>query len=390
MIEALKLHNIEKVEGVLGKLMEPSKDYDLHLPAELHNLKFGGIAAAIQLIITWARRHPNSRIFTYVKSSVNPDEQVNAFSLWDHWLAAVLMADDVLAQDGQSIRVAALRAARQRLSEMQSVERPLGKGPERLYLSVAGNLNAQLRTLYRGADTPTSFVKAQTEFHSLIRELLGALPFTHELEHTKIPRIASILHELFKNTDQWARTDLKGVTIRPAVRGIRLELHHHSDRKWLQQYVGDSRSLSEFVANVPSPLNGRFCFVETSVFDSGPGMAHRLENREIPEDDFDSEHAAVVRCLKKWGSTSPQRHRGVGLHEVMTALTDTGGFLRLRTGRLSLQRDFAKLPYRPLSSQSSLEEPFLLDWQNGAPLPTKFPRVEGTLLTMLIPIHRKR
>jgi hypothetical protein len=85
MIEALKLDNIERVEGVLSKLTEPSKNYDLHLPAELHNLKFGGIAAAIQLVVTWAKRHPTARVSTYVKSSVKPEGQVDGLS---HFLPA--------------------------------------------------------------------------------------------------------------------------------------------------------------------------------------------------------------------------------------------------------------------------------------------------------------
>ena len=105
------------------------------------------------------------------------------------------------------------------------------------------------------------------------------------------------------------------------------------------------------------------------------------------------EYAACLRCLKKWKSTSGQSHRGIGLARVMRNLTALRGFWRIRTGRLSLCRNFLQDPYehKQLPTRPSLfdDDPGLVDWYTGSPdRLTHLSRAEGVLLTMLVPLSK--
>jgi len=71
--------------------------------------------------------------------------------------------------------------------------------------------------------------------------------------------------------------------------------------------------------------------------------------------------------------------------------------MSLRTGRLSLYRDFANDPYepgkRPLYDSLQTEEgpePYLRDWASLGKLPKLLAPVEGTCYTLLIPIPANR
>jgi hypothetical protein len=63
------------------------------------------------------------------------------------------------------------------------------------------------------------------------------------------------------------------------------------------------------------------------------------------------------------------------------------GYLRVRSGRLALERDFVRDPYQPDVDET---EPWLGDWGSGSRSPTLAPSVAGTLFTTLIPIRLRQ
>jgi hypothetical protein len=91
--------------------------------------------------------------------------------------------------------------------------------------------------------------------------------------------------------------------------------------------------------------------------------------------------AAVIDCFKKNATSKRHGDYGQGLPLVIKLLREKRGFLRLRTGRLSLYEDYS----RPVGDPDSPP-----DLQGGY-LPDKsvrtLSRVEGTLVTLLVPLQ---
>src|SRR6185369_9936312 len=137
-------------------------------------------------------------------------------------------------------------------------------------------------------------------------------------------------------------------------------------------------------------------FFELSIFDSGPGLALRWLGRPLgPDERIEDEYTAVMACLHKHGTSSAHTHRGIGLHSVMRTLSERKGFLKIRTGRLSVYRDFVSDPYVGQEEEVSDGEKeksttYMLDWHSKTSRLNTMPRAEGTLVTMFIPLTASR
>jgi hypothetical protein len=124
-----------------------------------------------------------------------------------------------------------------------------------------------------------------------------------------------------------------------------------------------------------------FDLLEIAVFDSGPGLAARALRRRLDDTTpLQEEYGGILQCLKVHATSSGKSHHGLGLMEVMRALTAAKAFLRIRTGRLALYRDFLS---EPLASADDLH---LNDWSNRGPQLTMSGRAEGLLMSILMPV----
>ena len=87
--------------------------------------------------------------------------------------------------------------------------------------------------LYSQSESGQVRIRDRVDFVTLARELIqrtsratSEVPIPPPL----LPRFGAILHELFKNTHEWARTDQDGTPWRRSVRGIAVERHSWSFR----------------------------------------------------------------------------------------------------------------------------------------------------------------
>lgn len=201
--------------------------------------------------------------------------------------------------------------------------------------------------------------------------------------------LGAILHELFKNTHEWARTDETGVPLPRSVRGILAQGHSWAEQEALE-VAEDSQALRDYLLapGLRTP-EGRLRFLELSIFDSGPGLAKRwlsgfpkgTADPSTPTPD--EEYRACMECFVRWNSSTRAGHKGLGLHEVMLTLSRLGAFFRVRTGHLSLYRDFLARPHTESSSAAARS---LLDWTSGSERLNPLAGAEGVLYTILIPI----
>jgi len=136
--------------------------------------------------------------------------------------------------------------------------------------------------------------------------------------------------------------------------------------------------IGSFLANHSTFSNeGRLRMLEISVFDSGPGLVRRYKHLATLEDvTAEEEKESVLECFTKHRTSSGAKHRGIGLDAAIRALTAVGGFMRLRTGRLCLYRDFGKCP---LSAGTALQ---LKSWPGEA----AWEEAVGTVYTFIVPV----
>lgn len=229
----------------------------------------------------------------------------------------------------------------------------------------------------RGRD---DFVALATALVNRATRMYSDSPVLPELKRP----LGAILHELFKNTHEWARTDFDDSDLARSVRGILVQRHDWT-REQVNRIAQGSPGLERFVCHSNFQGNdGRLRFMELSVIDSGVGLAaRRLRQAWSPQLPCDDELRACLECLQKHCSSSRLAHKGLGLHEVMSTLSSLNAFMRIRTGKLSLYRDFVDQPYR---ANESMENSPLFDWNTGTHQLTPLARAEGVLYTMLIPI----
>ncbi|MEO9806687.1 MAG: hypothetical protein ABJF04_25730 [Reichenbachiella sp.] len=178
---------------------------------------------------------------------------------------------------------------------------------------------------------------------------------------TSISDVSSVVHELFDNTNQWAKTtfDSKSYYF-PNYRGCIMNLY-------LQDQLGNGFSsfeptVNQYLNNLASHeigtlefsqsqselfSNDKLGLVEISIIDTGPGMARRILAKDYSEMNEEEEANGVIQCFQKYmtsDSTGTRTVRGRGLSKVVELIGKTG-LIRVRSGRTEIIRNFLTTPY---------------------------------------------
>jgi len=385
-----KDHSISSVEAGLARLEGETLPVDLLLNTTVRHAQFGGLSALNQLVVTWAKRHPSGALRTYVNSKDEAKTQIENLVTYDHGLTALLMAGEVTDRTGNlSLKTESLLASRHRLMAMGTL-----KGATRgskAFLATADHTGVYPESLYDISSSPNPEVRQWDGFRSLAQQMLLIAtvgPEKQKPTNAVIDNFGTVLWELFKNTHDWARSGSDGNPLQRSIRALRIEHYSHMHEKHLEMTADEPRLNAYLLHPKMKRADGRSRMIEVSVLDSGPGLAARALRRNAAAHSAPSsysisqEYAAVVDCLRTHFSTSAESHRGDGLHQVFLMLHALRGFVRIRTGRLAVCRDFVRDPYVP----SHTAEPFLLDWQTGSIEPSEASAVEGTVITMLFPV----
>lgn len=369
----------DKVEAALSLVNERSSG--LTVPNKwAFEARAGGSVSGAQLAITWSRRNePNSTL--HLNSDVEPEHAAETLLARTYGLIAASFADRIIGRDGiRDVTAGMLRLVSKRLNELYT-----GTFDEIIH----GQSLPLVSIDHLERDGPNPFLyhprtgEVLADFTGLVRQALLRLIKRNRLriEDVDAGLLASLFRELFSNTHLHARTDLEGALYPRSARGIvfalrPVDIPHDA-------FSAGLNALREYIESMErQAARPRVEFLEVSVFDSGPGLAARSFGALIPDQmPIQKEYDLVHKCFLKSITTVPNPAHGWGLPRVMHALKSSGGFMRLRTGRLSLCKWFPP----------GLEEPRVTDADlqftdiSGGP-PEQHARVEGAVFTILIPI----
>ncbi len=230
----------------------------------------------------------------------------------------------------------------------------------------------------------------QLEFN--LYPIFKKLSLAHNVKDNKktlssiLPDLTEIIYELFKNTHEHGRTKIDGGYFFPSVRNVTVRMI----RRKRSDYLSDKDipiSVKEYFSNnLPLTEQSDFIMLEVSVLDSGPGLVCRYTKKsDLSDYTLEQELDITKECLLKHKTSSNaylSTVKGQGLDKVMQLLNKKG-FLKIRTGRLNLFRNFISDPYKETAEISNV---VLKDYINNNLNYIQYPQVSGTLHTFYYPI----
>lgn len=372
---------IATVEQVLNDLVGAGPEEALKIPLNLRHLAGGGEAALSQLIVTWAQARPRALLNTYLETP----EQVEDFVRRLAGLTGTLCATEIRGgRENAVITEQVQAAALSRLDVLLSAKPKAAYRGSSVEIVCADHLGRDAPyLLYQPGGSRAARLRSRDSFSDLASWLLRqSVPNAYQpLIDPETPHaLGGMMFELFKNTEDHGQVDALGNVLALSIRAIKT-LHHALQPERLAQIVADYPPLARYCESLLPPHDAAQTHLfELSVLDSGPGFAVSRTGKPLPEISPDEEEAAVRDCFTTFSAKGGSRF-GQGLPHVLRLLRKEGGFLRLRTGRISLHADF--------SSNGTREGPEALEVYRPAGARHLAP-VAGSLLTVLLPLRRDR
>ena len=371
--------SISACENALLELSDTTIDNILRIPTNVRYLSAGGELAWVQFFMTWAEKFSRSGyIKTY--SSSEGDFQIDKTVKRMYGLVASLVVSDIRGMsDSLNLTDCYQKKALSELKVLQSE-----------FLSVRGRSVEILAADHLGLGNPLSLytrnlngefkIKSRLHFvnlaYQMLRKTIVKKSNLHNLQEPS-EIIGNILFELFQNTEEHAKTDIAGNQLSTSIRmcqGSYISLSETDVARILEEFEPLGKYFSSF--KLPSDKS-KLNFFVLSVMDSGPGFAQRQKLAQLDYLSIEEELEATINCFSNFTS---KRHSGYGqgLPFVGKFLKKHDGFLRLRTGRLSLF-------YSAKKDDATEKQPIPLEsWT--LPNVENLARVRGALLTIVLPV----
>lgn len=371
------------IERSLSALLR-APDQQVFWPMTVRGIALGGESALVQLIITWALESRKAS-FNLPVRSLN-EKQIDNFVRQIHGVSAALLADSALDQNGNNYHDILQSSGLLKLRQLDGPNpRDVLHRQHDFTLLCADHLGrSSPRLAYIAPRGAAPIVRDEKYFRVLCEWIFRSIippAFLPDLRDYDPEAVGSLLHEVFENTDEHATRDLEGNILKKSVRGFFVRRHWLSPTE-IEKLTEGYPPLRAFCESIPALADAKRQLIEVSVFDSGPGLAQRLRRKSLSALSTKEEFDAVQDCFRAGVTTKTHSGHGIGLRYVIRLLQQKKGFMRIRTGRLSLFAD--------LSSVGAAEEehmPRLMD-ASGSDL-RRVGRVRGTLLTFLIPLVRR-
>ncbi|WP_407976464.1 hypothetical protein ACJKIH_17060 [Brucella pseudogrignonensis] len=397
MISVKNSINEFEIEKLFAELQNGGESV-LQLPNHVAADTVGIEAALSQLAITWGRKFGrNARLKLHADRA--SDNATKNFANTSYGLTALNFAGKIESRAKEPQKISKSEAMIHALSALKAMDdgdytalKEAGNKKNLLPFLCIDNSSSfsALRSFY-APDRET--VKSLEEFHDFLRETVNFVRLRDLWEPSNefLKNAASMLFEAFSNTHDHARSNLDNAFYPESVRGViiarRVKSRNEllSDAGWsepLKGYYGDFELNNSELANI--------ALLEISIFDSGPGMAQTWLKKQakirlgLVEDNvtLDDEIIAFNNCLRKGFSRRRHVSRGFGLFRIMQSIRMEKGFIKFRSGRLSL---FASFKDISADDDSHFE---LFDLRTGGK-PELHAFAEGTRMTIVLPLNLK-
>lgn len=390
--------DIDKVEDFQSKLTEGLESDELQLPVGNSNFAFGGFANAIQAVNTWASLNNERKVV--IKPSANSKEVViEKIIEQPHKFTALMMAKkvDLPSEKEPNIRGEANRSAKSAI-EAQSNEL-FGQNRGRLcwYSFVDHSTLGFDRNFYDLSPdfhpSPKSIEQITSVIESMVRQSSkvaggGILP-----DIDNINSLGRMFFELFINTHEHGSRDIeRKLWLKPATRVIYTYGINLTDDA-INNALQNDENLKKYTQKLAITKSSTRRFVELSIVDSGLGyvgrwLADHAGEFSVNDIDVNEQYHILKKCFQFRSSSTSNEIKGNGLPAVMANLTKLNGFMKVRSNKLSVYRDFVNQPF----SSNEADSFEFNDWRSSESCSqniTEHNEVRGVSVTVLIPLYDK-
>lgn len=369
----------------LERLYEDIDSEVIFLPVNFKKLRLGLLPRLCQILITSLKYNSNKMVKFYQFDSSLKENSINDFLEHPESLTALLMSSHVYEKDrilnnikkNVELKSKINKQIQKRLDksvfekthriQMFAVDHSVEKYafPSCFYFPEGTNLlnNSDFYTLLLG--------RIIKKFH----------PRT-EITLQEIDSLSLAIQELIENTEQHGKNEFNTGKVKRSVRGLIIDYKFIKKSAEIEEIAGQNTPITEYL-NSLQKTKGSLHILEISIFDSGEGILKTFNsNQNI---SFEEEIKVVEKSFAK-GETSKVEHQGYGrgLHNVRTILNKRSGFLSLRTGRVSLYRDFKT----NLLTEDDITPLSLYDEFNRSKNEYKeLHHVEGLAISILVPLR---
>lgn len=385
---------IEACEKFINKLS--LKNAPLQLPVDTTAYAFGGLASAIQAVNTWARESVSPVVKLRSSKSI---DVISDVIVRPHKFSATMMARSIVLDSAptQEVRLQINSLAKQAIEMQSQNQYGQQRGGLCWFSFVDHSSKAFDPNFYIKENNSKPTLRQPEQFKAIIKAMAekaisisgGAkAPVDDDLDH-----LGRIFYELFLNThEHGSRGEARSEWLKPGMRIIYAQgvnLTEAGEKGITQQQP----VLSEYVASLEEKLGiqGNRRFLELAIVDSGLGYCGRwLADNPLDGPtgglSLQDEYGIFKKCFNFRNTSTSRNNKGNGLPVVMDRLTKLNGFMRVRSGRLSLYRDFVASP----QVQDNACDFF--DWSTqimANESTSEMSKVAGVAISLLIPLEAK-
>lgn len=342
--ETLLISDHESLNSLEEKTSKLSldKQYKIRIPASLNTRGALGVEVAlIQLIGTWLKYNKKNKVFHSHQGSSPESYEELCSSIYG--ISALSMIDEVWdTKQNRLPKGLVLDKAKHTIESLR--ERKFEDCFNPRYFGVPyikkRDYDKEFEMPFYNGDE----VIESGAFYRVVEQLLKEnicykfhSRFKSLCEMIEIEDLSSTLWELFKNTHDHGRRDVKGNIHPENFRSIIIQQQDITNAYW-DQWCGENPShVQKKFRKIWYGNTQRYSFLDFSVVDFGDGffeLAKRKANSENSVEVF-------MKCMQQGWSRLDDNSRGSGLTKVLNCIQKYKGWLRIRTSNLLLEKTYS-------------------------------------------------
>jgi len=378
--------SIAKIQNLYSELAASNDALiDVYMPKKIVRLDFGILFSYLQFLASWVRNDRSGKLHLPVNSTA---ETIEYLDNNEFVYPSIVLAweKEILNARGKNIKSDLKNPSKDYFNRMDFFDLKGTSVP--IYCFDHDKSNRGLsRHLYKNF---RELVNETTLGFNLFNAFKKVGGFNKDAFRASVKEsyddFIAIIHELFTNTHEHAKTNELGYNLYPNIRALQLKFHKKTILKLIEQFQDYPGLVKYFSSRFDLNKKGELYLLEISILDSGPGFVKRFKKISDYNLNIVEEVEIIKQCLFRH-NTSEEGIRGeikgIGLDRVLQTL-DGKGFVRIKTGRADVFRDMKNNPYHHHNTAKDIQ---LNDFQNNSTDDfTIYPATEGTLLSIFYPL----
>ena len=335
--KAETLHSLEEKVRQLGS----DVDYKLRLPASLNTRGALGIEVAVlQLIGTWLRSNNKKHIFHSHQKDNADDFKELCESVYG--IAVLSLVDEIWDSRKKILpKGMVLSGAKSTIESLKA--RKFDEVFKRHYFGIPcikrpGYDREFEMPHYNGGEVVDSSAFYEI-LKVVIKDALGARGRYKKLEaRIDVREVSEMLWELFKNTHDHGRHDSIGDELITNFRALIVQ-HQDLTADYVDRWCSlpSSNAQVQFKENIRTSSN-KHHILDISVVDMGSGFIDLAMEKSGKK----TGREVLLWCLTTGNSRLGRPNRGDGLTKVLSQVSKNGGWIRIRTKNLVLEKAYSK------------------------------------------------